>query len=415
MTLTDTLRATVADLRSEGRAPLLLAVAGSWFLALGMRLVFPAVLPSLRTELGIDNATAGALVTLLWMAYAVTQFPAGLLADRVGERRVLVTSMALGAVAVLVLGGTSGLWGVVAGVVLYGLGTGLFATPRVMVVSDAYADRAATALGVVFASGNVGNTLLPALAGVLAASVGWRVSFLAAAPLFVVAAVALRTALPDGAPDDRPATDGGESVARTVVASAAELRRRPVQFATAALLLFAFAYQGVVGFLHTYLVDVKSLSPRTASVLFGAFFASGLVAQLASGTLADAYGRRRLLAGTLAVTVAALVSLTAVHGLPALVVVVSLLGVELGFWPVLNAYAYDALSAGARGGGFGFVRTVYLCVGATGPLVVGAAFDADRYDAGFLFLAGLFAVVLVVCGSLPHVDRDADAPGVADD
>lgn len=413
---------TATELWSEGRGPTLFTVAGAWFLALGTRLAFPAVLPYVRADLGIDNATAGVVVTTMWVAYALTQFPAGLLTDRVGERRILASSMVLGALAALALGLTAGLVGLVAGVLLYGLGTGLFATPRVMVVSRIYPRRAATALGVVFASGNVGNTVLPALAGLVAGTLGWRVGFVAVAPLFVLAAVGLRLALPDTARDPDAtggtgdgdgngdgdggrdgATDGDATV--DVVGAVAELRRRPVRFATGALVLFAFAYQGLVGFLPTYLVDAKGLAPGVASLLFGSFFASGLVAQLATGTLADRYGRRPLLVATLAVTVCGVAALTVAGDVVSLVGVIVVLGVELGFWPVVNAYAYDALSGESRGGGYGFVRTVYLCLGATGPLVVGTLFDANRYDGAFYVLGVVFVLVLLICAALPAVER----------
>ncbi|MFB6301914.1 MAG: MFS transporter [Haloferacaceae archaeon] len=403
----------------------LLAVAGAWFLALGTRIAVPAVLPHVRADVGIDNATAGAVVTTLWVAYALTQFPSGLLTDRIGERRMLVGSMILGALGTLVLGLAGGLAGLVAGVLLYGLGTGVFATPRVMIVSRVFPHRATTALGVVFAAGNVGNTVLPALAGLIAAALGWRVGFLAVAPLFVLAAVGLRVTLPDTGPDGAsgadagPAGDGEDHAADggretpDVAAAVAELRRRPVGFATVALVLFAFAYQGLIGFLPTYLVDAKGLAPGRASLLFGAFFAAGLVAQLAVGSLADRHGRRPLLVATLAVTVAGLGTLTVAEGTVALAGIVLLLGVQLGFWPVVNAYAYDALSDGARGGGYGFVRTIYLCLGATGPLVVGVLFDAGRYDGAFLVLVAAFALVALVCAALPTVEPPAETDEAA--
>lgn len=392
------------ELYSEGRGPTLLAVAGAWFLALGTRLAVPAVLPFVRADLGIDNAAAGMVVTTLWVAYALTQFPSGLLTDRLGERRILAGSMLLGALAVLVLGLTGGLVGLLAGICLYGLGTGLFATPRVMVVSRVYPRRATTALGVVFAAGNVGNTVLPALAGVAAGAFGWRAGFLALAPAFVLAAVGLRAVVPG--PDPAPANGGGAGDAGPDLAGTlADLRSRPVGFATAALVLFAFAYQGLVGFLPTYLVDAKGLDPGLASLLFGAFFASGLVAQLAAGGLADRHGRRPLLVATLVAALVGLVALTVAEGVPALAGLVALLGVQLGFWPVVNAYAYDALPEGSRGGAYGLVRTVYLCLGAAGPLVVGTLFDANRYDGAVLALGGVFAIVTAVCAALPAVER----------
>ncbi|MFB6280566.1 MAG: MFS transporter [Haloferacaceae archaeon] len=404
---------TAGELWSEGRGPTLLAVAGAWFLALGTRLTVPAVLPYVRADLGIDNAAAGTVVTALWVAYALTQFPSGLLTDRLGERRILVGSMLLGAFAVLVLGLTAGLVGLVAGVLLYGLGTGLFATPRVMVVSRVYPRRATTALGVVFAAGNVGNTALPALAGVAAGAVGWRAGFLALAPAFVLSAVGLRAALPRDGGGPGAAVEGGDRDGSDpgLAGTLADLRSRPVGFAAAALVLFAFAYQGLVGFLPTYLVDAKGLDPGLASVLFGAFFASGLVAQLAAGGLADRHGRRPLLVATLVAALVGLIALTAAEGLPALAGLVVVLGLQLGFWPVVNAYAYDALPTGSRGGAYGLVRTVYLCLGATGPLVVGTLFDAGRYDGAFLVLGGVFALVMLVCAVLPAAGRPAAGAG----
>jgi cyanate permease len=165
--------------------------------------------------------------------------------------------------------------------------------------------------------------------------------------------------------------------------------------------LFAFGYQGLVGFLPTYLVDAKGASPAAASLAFGGFFAVGLCAQLVGG-VAAARGRRPLLVGTVALAAAGVAGLAALPGRAA-VLAAPLLGVQLGVWPVLNAYAYDALSPGARGAGFGLLRTVYLVLGATGPAVVGALFGAGRADAGLLVCAAAFAVVVAVCARLPAV------------
>jgi MFS family permease len=386
-------RRTARLLAADGRGLPLAAVAVGWFFALGTRFVVPSVLPTVRADLGFGNATAGLLLTGLWGSYALTQFPSGLLTDRTGERWVLVASAVLGGVAVVALGTTAGLAAFAAGVVLYGLGTGLYATPRVMVVSRLYPDRSDTALGVVFASGNVGNTVLPAAAGVAATAAGWRLGFLALAPAFGLVAVALALVVPDDGATGRTPGSVSDGVA--------ELRRRPVLVATAALVLFAFGYQGLVGFLPTYLVE-KGASPETASLAFGGFFAVGLVAQLVAGGVAASRGRRTLLVGTVALAVVGVAGLTA---LPASLAVVAapLLGVQLGVWPVLNAYAFDALSDGARGGGFGFLRTVYLFLGALGPVAVGTLFDAGLADGGLLLSAGTYVVVMAVCARLPTV------------
>ena len=360
-------RRTGRLLASDGRGAPLAAVAAGWFLALGARFVVPSILPTVRADLGFGNATAGLLLTGLWGSYAVMQFPSGLLTDRTGERRILVVATVLGGVAVAALAATGDLVAFAVGVLLFGLGTGLYATPRVMVISRLYPDRSDTALGVVFASGNVGNTLLPAAAGIVATTVGWRLGFVALAPVFGLVAVALALVVPrDGA---------GGGAAGSARDGVAELRRRPVQIVTAALVLFAF----------------------------GGFFAVGLLAQLVSGGAAAAYGRRTMLVGTVAFAIVGVGVLTALPPTAALVLT-PVLGLQLGVWPVLNAYAYDALSAGARGGGFGFLRSVYLLLGAAGPVVVGTMFEAGRADGGLLLCAATFAVVIGTCARLPAID-----------
>jgi MFS family permease len=124
---------------------------------------------------------------------------------------------------------------------------------------------------------------------------------------------------------------------------------------------------------------------------------------VASGGVAAAYGRRTLLVGTVAFAVAGVLALTALPPAAALALV-PVLGLQLGVWPVLNAYAYDALTSGARGGGFGFLRSVYLFLGATGPVVVGTLFDAGRAETGLVLCAATYVVVIGVCARLPRID-----------
>lgn len=404
-------RERVAETRDalvgDGRGRVLAAVAAGWFLSLGTRLAVPAILPFVRAEFAIDNTTAGAVITALWVAYALTQFPSGLLTDVLGERRVLVAATALGGASVFLIGMTPGLPGFVAGTILFGLGTGLYATPRVTLVSRIYPERNTTALGVVFASGNVGSVVLPVAAGTLAAAVGWRAGFTGLAPAFGLATASLWWVLGGahgGPPTDRegadePDVDLGERLRRLT-----GVVRKPVLLATATLMLFALAYQGFIGFLAVYLVDVKGLPAQQASLLYGGFFVVGLLAQLVGSDVADEYGRRPTLVVTLLVTVVGLVALPFATNRLVIAAIVGLLGVKLAFWPVTNSYVYDALPVEIEGGGYGLVRTVYLCVGASGPIVVGHLFDSGVHDGAFWLLGGVVVVVLGLCAAYPDVE-----------
>ena len=189
-------RDAVAALTREGRGWILLTVAFGWFLGLGTRLAAPVLMPYIRGEFGFDLSIAGLLLSSIWVAYALGQLPGGLLGDRVGERNVLAISSAL-VVAALVANAIA--WSVVAlalGFVLLGLATGVYATTRFTSLSDVFPERTATAIGLSSAAGNVGTVIVPAATGMLAATLSWRVGFMAAVPFFSVASIGLWLAVP---------------------------------------------------------------------------------------------------------------------------------------------------------------------------------------------------------------------------
>lgn len=57
-------------------------------------IVFPPIVPLLIADLGITYARAGLLLTVFFVIYSVFQLPAGLVADRVGKKRLRVLGLA---------------------------------------------------------------------------------------------------------------------------------------------------------------------------------------------------------------------------------------------------------------------------------------------------------------------------------
>ncbi|MFB6068604.1 MAG: MFS transporter [Halobacterium sp.] len=393
---------TVGALRGEGRGWIVLAVAAGWLLVLGTRVVLPALLPQVTAAFDIDNATAGVVVSLVWGGYAVTQFPAGLLADRIGERRTLVTSVVLTVVAVAAFALAPTFLLFVAGGVLFGLATGIYAPPRVTVLAKVFEESEGSALGVTFAAGNVGAALLPVVAGVLAVTVGWRWGFgFVALPLCLVA-VGLWVFLPDDAGD----TESGFSAPpRDVAHRLADVAtHRAFLLAWVSMTLVLFTYQGITAFLPTYLIEVKGLSQGVASAVYGLFFASGATCQYLAGSVSDRFDETRVLAAIAGFGVLTLAALPFVDGLVGLAAVSVLLGSRLGLGSVGNGYVADILPADVRGSGYGLFRTFYLAVGATGSMFVGLLASRDLFDEAFLALAAVTALAALLYTRLPDAD-----------
>jgi MFS family permease len=420
--------ASVGGLRDDPRTPVLIAVAGGWFLSLGVRLVYPAVIPYLRTAYGISLSTAGLLLTVLWLAYAVGQLPGGILADRFGERAILVAST-------FVSGTVLGLV-VVAGVVellfaataLFGLSTALYGVSRFTILSAVYPDNDGTAIGVTMAAGDLGNTLLPPFAGFLAVTFAWQFGFAFAIPGFLLAAIGLLVTLPtpnggsgaDDAPAAAPAassaTSAGSSADTSSAAGTGVLRRavetgrtvadalrsRPVIVVTVIQTLAYCAWQAFTGFYPTYLIEVKGIAPTTATLLFGGFFAMGVAVKPVTGRAYDLYGARRTLPVVLAVATASLAALPSIGSLPGLAVLTLGLSALLGYSTATLSYLTSALPSAVRGSGLGVLRTGYMGIGAGSPVVAGTLADAGFFDEVFLMSSALALVAACCCLLLPR-------------
>lgn len=376
---------------------MLAAVATGWFLTLGLRYFVPAVLPQVTATFGIDNATAGLAVTIIWAAYALMQFPAGALADRLGTRTLLAASLVLAGASTVALGLAPTVSAFLGACGLFGLATGLYGPSRGIALAATFPDNDGIAIGATLAAGSVGSAALPFAASVLVAGIGWRLAIALAAPLFAVTALALWRALPpiDGA----TATERSPREALGAVGRA--IRTRAVAVAVSAVTLMLFSMQGLTAFLPTYLVTAKGLEGTTAAGLFALLFLSGAVFQFLAGRAADRYGDRPVLLATTLVGGPAVGALPFVSGLVPLAGLTVLLGSRLAINSVSNAYVVAVLPERVRGAAWGFLRTSYFLLGATGSVVVGTLADAGRFDEAYLLLAGLTALAALLYTALP--------------
>jgi MFS family permease len=392
------LQVRLRAVRADGRGPVLAAVAGAWFLSIGTRLTYPALLPHLREAFGFGLATAGVLVTTLWVMYAIGQLPGGILTDRYGSGRVLLAStVATGAAVVLVVLSPSVAW-LFAATGLLALCTAFAGPARLPLLSAVFPDRGGTAIGVTQAAGNLGNTLLPLAGGVLASVTAWQFGLGFVVPIFAIVALAIWRFVPPS-PIDRDG--GGDGVRETVRSLAADFTSRSVVVIVAIQVLGSGTYQAFTGFYPTYLIEVKAVSPGVAAGLFGLFFATGTLVQPLSGAAGDRFGERRGLVLVLAIAGVALALLPVAERLPALVAITVALGIMLGRSTLALTYLTKSLSREIRGTGLGAVRTGYQLVGATAPLAVGVLAEAGFFDEAFFALAAVFGLMVAIAAVLP--------------
>lgn len=394
-----TIRETVDGLRGEGRGWTLLAVAGGWLFINGFRVLLPAVLPQVKADFAVTNASAGFALTVLWLLYAGMQFPAGIAADRLGERTLLIGGATMAAVSfgafylapvfALFLGACA----------LFGVGAGLFGTPRDMFLSRTYPDTDSTAYGLTFAAGSLGAAALPYVATRIATQWGWRLSVVWLVPLVLVVAAALWWVGPPTASDlgsDRLSTR--ETVRRTLGA----LSNRSVLLASGVFFPFVFTYQALLSFLPTYLVELKGLDQGFAALLFGLLFVVSAITQPIAGHAADQYGEHRSILALIVISTVTVAVLPALEGRVVLALLVPLIGIRVAIGPLVSAFMVRELPASVQGTGWGLLRTLFFGLGATGSTVIGLFADAGLFDAGFLLLAGLTGLTGVFWAAIPR-------------
>jgi len=195
--------------------------------------------------------------------------------DRFGERVTLSVSALISAITLTLVVTARSPIVLFSATALFGFGTALYAVGRYTVLTRLYTDRLGAANGVTAASQDAGQSIMPPIASVIAAVTLWQYGFGFAVPLFLLSAAALWLIVPP-LPPEPSEQDTGFSV-ETLRILGTELRQQSVIYATAVLILGLLVWQAFTSFYPTYLVEEKSSATTAASLLFGAFFALGIL------------------------------------------------------------------------------------------------------------------------------------------
>jgi cyanate permease len=359
---------------------------------------YGALIPSLRTELAVGSGEIGLLSTLLYVGMGTTYLAGGVLADRVGSRRVLLVALALVGGGNLATALDPEFWAVLVCRTAIGIGAG-----AAIVACGRYAsemgDRAPLGQGLfggaVQAGAAAGLFLSPPLAKLVGT---WGVFGLWGVVALVAWALWLTL---ESKPGGRPDAARAPGAVRTAFAHP-QLRR--VGIVTLGTLGVGAA---AAPWLAVYCADRWGLAMGAAAALGGAALFIGTAFRPLGGLLAargvDAYVLMR--AGA-AVTVAGLLALALPWAGPAL----SALGLVLLAAGTTVAYA-PALSEGARlgreagigpGTGQGVVVTWSAPASAFGPPLIGVLYGLQgSFGPAFVVVAGI-AVAAVWAARRQH-------------
>lgn len=251
----------------------------------------PALLPFLLADRGLSYAAAGGLVLA---GSAVSSFLMPLL-GAASDRRALPFLMPLGillagaGIAAAALAPSYAL--TVAAVLVSGAGVAVFHPEAARHANYASGDRRATGMSVFSVGGNLGIAMGPAVVTLLASAGGVPGVAWMAAPA-ALAALLLVQELPRLA-SFRPS-------AEAVRAAAPEPPRWGAFLSLSAIIVIRSMMSfGLTAFVPLWLVSARGVPRERASLVLTVMLLAGAGATLVGGRLADRFGRRRVLVGSL--------------------------------------------------------------------------------------------------------------------
>ncbi|HXV94651.1 MAG TPA: MFS transporter [Pseudonocardia sp.] len=388
-------------LRRAG-TPLVVVSACVASVQMSWSLVVP-VLPAYATQFGLGPAELGLVVGIFGVGRLLVNIPAGMLADRVDRRWLLLWSVLAVVVAQALTGLATGYGTLLATRLVTGIAGGVAITTGMSLLADVTTTASrgrdmATLQAFQLAGGSLG----PVVGGLLAVPFGPRVPFFVSGMASVVVAVwagrVLRGVTPGPAgPGDGPVRGRvrwfTRDVAGVCVLGSAVFFHR---FGGLQSLVPLIAY-GALG------IGVAQMG----LVLGGITLSTVLVVRLAGG-LSDRWGRKRVIVPAMAVAGVGAAALAFSDSVAVFLVATLVTGVAAGFGGgAPAAYLADVAAPAVRGRSVGVYRTFGDVGTILGPVALGVAAEAWGYSAAALVLAG---VVLASTAVFAALSRESSGP-----
>jgi MFS family permease len=369
-----------------------LAIAAAvHFLHDGFSDILYVLLPLWAGEFGLTLAQVGVIRTVYTGGMASFQIPAGLLAERWGERRLLAAGTALTALGFVIAGWSWGFPSLLALLLVAGVGSGVQHPLSSSLVSRAYEDgRRRAALGTYNFAGDLGKVAVPAVVALLTTFAGWRTAGALYGVVGVGAALAILLVLAESGPADRPPADAGERPSgRATTWGIRDLRA--FQALAAVGMIDNATRTGLLTFLPFALI-AKGLTVAGLGGALAIVFAGGALGKFVCGLVAERVGVVRTVVLTETATAVGILTIVAAP-LPVAMLILFPVGIALnGTSSVLYATVADLVSPERRARAYGLFYTLSIGASALAPTVYGAVGDVLGVPATLMIVA---MVVLV--------------------
>jgi MFS family permease len=343
---------------------------------------------------GASTSTAGFMLALLGIGQILGDIPAGALADRIGDRRAMISAAGLAVAAVAVCGLSHSLLLLGVGLVVIGMASATYYLGRQSYLSEIVPpSMRARAMSTLGGSHRVGLFLGPFIGAAAISVGGLRCAYLVAVCTATAAAVLLLV-IPDV-----PPADGQVRAARGDVNSFTMLRVYRRLFATLGLGVIAVgavraARQTVLPLWAAHL----GLSAEQTSVMFGIASAVDMALFYPAGRVMDRFGRLWIALPSMTILGLGMVAIPLSRGMVTLTAVAMVMSLGNGIGSgIMMTLGVDAAPVDSRIRFLAVWRLFGDLGNAAGPLAVSVLTTLVTLAAG---IAGIGCVGLLAAAAL---------------
>ena len=244
----------------------------------------PALLPYLKTALGLTYTATGVIVLMANISSSLIQPLFGFLADKTARRWLLPLSVFLSSLGIALSGVAPSYYAVLALVMISGFGIAAYHPEGYRTATQVAGERKATGVSIFSTGGNIGIAVGPPFLTLLLTGFGMPGTLGMLLPGLLVAAL-LMVVLP-GMSRPLPAHAQGAALApKTMVGGMSLL--------VLVISIRSWTQLGFTTYMPFYYLEVLKGDPRMVGTLLAVFLGAGAVGTLIAGPISDRVGHRR--------------------------------------------------------------------------------------------------------------------------
>lgn len=351
------------------------------------------LLPVFIQEFQLTIFEVSVIVSIQSLVGLVMNVPAGILADRLNPKVLLILSMVIEGGSAILISQTYDYWLLVLGVALMRIASPLYHIPGLSQISkSASREQISTLMGTHNALGSLGAAVGSISLSVSLTTLGWRNVYLFwSFPIFLWCWVLFRAF-----PLDAQSSVQDKRVPLQWSVKLSRIFNRNFMVFLTGIGVREIGVTSILTFMTTYLITVRGVSQSIASLIFGLGPVVGIVASLTSGHMGDRFGSKRTLSSALignSIFLILLAFSTDISSLAVFYVIYSFWNNIV--WTPMNTIVVHIIPTAERGTGFSTYFFIEGMIKAITPFLAAAVIET--FDIWTLFpFSFVFVIVSII-------------------